>query len=230
MNSQRTDEVNWTYQQCLKHFSEAESYLCSKCCSSALQFCKSHKTEDEHLWICKKNDDVLINRYHTQESTLTFSSHLIKKVTIDWIKLWCIWSENADNHWKHELLKTLSRRDLTWNKNNQQSCKSSTLHDNNQALLQTDEVSQQIYCIQLQDLLSKESKQLCQWFIKKTWLWERYWCRWEKVHSWFNIHEKTLEKSLKSINVNAHHLHSTVQDSEHQKSRENSHQIIQKDH
>jgi len=133
--------VNWTYQQCSKCFSEAESHLCSKCCFSALQFCKSHKTEDECLWICRESDDVSINRYHTQESTLTLSNHLIEKVTIDWIKLWCTWSENADDHQKHESLKILFRRDLTWNKDNQWSCKSSTLHDNNQALLQTDEVS-----------------------------------------------------------------------------------------
>ena len=42
---------------------------------------------------------------------------------INWTKLWCTWSENADDHWKHELLKTLSRKDLTWNKDNQWSCK-----------------------------------------------------------------------------------------------------------
>ncbi len=79
-------------------------------------------------------------------------------MTIDWTKLWCTWLENVDDHWKHELLKILSRRSLTWNRNNQQSCKSLILHDNNQAFLQTDEMNQQIYCIQLQDLLSKESE------------------------------------------------------------------------
>ena len=141
MNFQRTDEMNWTHQQCSKCFSEAESHLCLKCYFSALQFCESHKIENECLWICRRSNDVSINRYHTQEFTLILSNHLIKKVTIDWMKLWCTWSENADDHWKHKSLKTLSRRDLTWNKNNQQSCKSSTLHDNNQAFLQTDEVS-----------------------------------------------------------------------------------------
>ncbi len=134
MNSQRINEVNWVHRQCLKCFSEAESHLCSKRCSSALQFCKSHKIEDEHLWICKESNDVSTNRYHTWEFTLTLSNHLIEKVTIDWTKLWCKWSENADDHRKHESLKTLSRRNLTWNRNNQQSCKSLILHDNNQAL------------------------------------------------------------------------------------------------
>ena len=168
MNSQRTNKVNWVHQQCSKCFSEAESCLCSKCYSSALQFCKSHKIKDECFWICRRNNDVLINKYHTWEFTLTFNNHLIKKVIIDWMKLWCTWSENADDYWKHELLKTLFRKDLTWNKDNQWSCKSSTLHDNNQALLQINKVSQQTYCIQLQDLLSKESKQLCWWLVKKT--------------------------------------------------------------
>ena len=65
MNSQKINEVNWTYQQCSKYFSEAESHLCSKCCSLTLQFCKSHKIEDECFWICRKNNDVSINRYHT---------------------------------------------------------------------------------------------------------------------------------------------------------------------
>jgi len=134
--------VNWIHQQCSKCFSEAESHLCSKCCSSALQFCESHKIEDEHLWIYKESDNISTNRYHTRKFTLTLSNHLIKKVTIDWMKLWCTWSENADNCRKHELLKTLFKRNLTWNKDNQRSCKSSTLHDNNQAFLQTDEVSQ----------------------------------------------------------------------------------------
>ena len=83
MNFQRINEVNWTHQQCSKCFLEVESHLCLKYCSSALQFCKSHKIEDEHLWIYKENDDVSINRYHTQESTLTFSNYLIEKVTID---------------------------------------------------------------------------------------------------------------------------------------------------
>ncbi len=161
MNSQRINEVNWIHQQCLKCFSEAENHLCSKCCSSALQFCKSHKIKDKCLWICRENNDVSINRYHTWEFTLTLSNHLIKKVTIDWMKLWCTWSENADDCQKHESLKILFKKDLTWNKNNQRSCKSSTFHDNNQAFLQTDEVSQQTYCVQLQDLLSKESEQFC---------------------------------------------------------------------
>ncbi len=79
-------------------------------------------------------------------------------MTINWTKLWCTWSENADDHWKHESLKILFRKDLTWNKDNQQSCKSLILHDNNQALLQTNEINQQTYCVQLQDLLSKESE------------------------------------------------------------------------
>jgi len=153
--------VNWIHQQCSKHFSKAENHLCSKCCFSALQFCKSHKIKDEYLWIYRESDDVLINKYHTQESTLTLSNHLIEKVIIDWKKLWCTWSENADDHRKHESLKTLFKRDLTWNKNNQQSCKFSTLHDNNQAFLQINEVNQQTYCVQLQDLISKESEQLC---------------------------------------------------------------------
>ncbi len=168
MNFQRTDEVNWTHQQCLKCFSETESHLCSKHYSSALQFCESHKTENECLWICREDDDVSTNKYHTWEFILTLNNHLIEKVTIDWMKLWCTWSENADDHRKHESLKTLFRKDLTWNKDNQRLCKSLTLYDNNQALLQTDEVSQQTYCVQLQDLLSKESEQLCWWFIKKT--------------------------------------------------------------
>ncbi len=223
MNSQRINEVNWTHQQCSKHFSETESCLCSKCYSSAFQFCKSHKIEDEHLWICRESDDVSINKYHTWESTLTFSSHLIKKVTIDWMKLWCTWSENADDHWKHELFKILFKRNLTWNKDNQQSCKSSTLYDNNQVLLQINKVNQQTYCIQLQDLLSKESEQFCWWLVKKTWLWERYQCRWERVHLWFSIHERTLEEFLKSISINTHYLHLTVQDFEHQESWKNSH-------
>ncbi len=197
----------------MKCFSEVESHLCLKCCSSTLQFCESHKIENKRLWIRKKSDDVSINRYHTQEFTLTFNSHLIEKVTIDWMKLWCTWSENADDRRKHESLKTLFKRDLTWNKDNQRSCKSSTLHDNNQALLQTDKVNQQIYCVQLQDLLSKESEQFCQWLIKKTQLWERYRRRWERVHSWFNIHERTLEESLESVSINTRHLHSTVQSS-----------------
>ena len=84
-------------------------------------------------------------------------------------------------------------------------------------------MNQQTYCIQLQDLLSKESEQFCQWLIKKTWLWERYQCRWERVHSWSSIHERTLEESLESVSINACHLHSTVQDSEHQELQENSH-------
>ncbi len=79
----------------------------------------------------KKDNDVSTNRNHTQEFTLTFSNYLIEKVIIDWTKLWCIWLENADDHWKHELLKTLFKRNLTLNKCNQWSCKSSTLHDNN---------------------------------------------------------------------------------------------------
>ncbi len=57
------------------------------------------------------------------------------------MKLWCTWSENADDHQKHESLKTLFKRNLTWNKNNQWSCKSLILHDNNQALLQINEVN-----------------------------------------------------------------------------------------
>ena len=65
MNSQRINEANWIHWQCLKHFSEAENHLCLKHYSSAFQFCKSHKTEDEHFWICKENDDVSINKYHT---------------------------------------------------------------------------------------------------------------------------------------------------------------------
>jgi len=215
--------VNWTHQQCLKCFSEAESCLCLKRCSSAFQFYESHKIEDERFWICREDDDVSTNKYHTWEFTLTLSSYLIEKVTIDWTKLWCTWSENADDHWKHESLKTLSRKDLTWNRNNQRSCKSLTLYDNNQALLQTDEVNQQTYCVQLQDFLSKESEQFCWWLVKKIRLWERYWCRWEKVHSWFSIHERTLEEFLKSVSVNACCLHLTVQDSEHQESRENNH-------
>ncbi len=113
MNSQRANEANWIHWQCLKYFSEAESHLCSKCYSSALQFCKSHKIEDERLWICRKNNDISTNKYHTWESTLTLNSHLIEKVTINWMKLWCTWSENADDYWKHESLKTLTRRDLT---------------------------------------------------------------------------------------------------------------------
>ncbi len=210
--------MNWVHWQCLKCFSEAESHFCSKCCSSALQFCKSHKIEDEHLWIHKESNNVSTNKYHTWESTLTLSSHLIEKVIIDWTKLWCTWSENADDHRKHKSLKTLFRRSLTWNKDNQWSCKFSTLHDNNQAFLQINEVNQQTYCIQLEDFLLKESEQLCWWLIKKTWLWERYQYRWEKVHLWFSIHERILEEFLKSINVNTHCLYSTVQDSEHQES------------
>ncbi len=87
MNFQRANEANWTHQHCLKHFSEAENHLCSKCCSSALQFCERHKIEDEHFWICKRNNDVSINRHYTQEFTLTLSNHLIEKVTINWTKL-----------------------------------------------------------------------------------------------------------------------------------------------
>ena len=65
MNSQKANKVNWTHQQCLKCFSEVESHLCSKCCFSTLQFYESYKIEDERLWICKENDDVSINKYHT---------------------------------------------------------------------------------------------------------------------------------------------------------------------
>ncbi len=76
--------MNWIHWQCSKHFLEAESYLCLKYCFSALQFCESHKIEDEHFWIHKENDDVSTKKYQTWEFTLILNSHLIKKVIINW--------------------------------------------------------------------------------------------------------------------------------------------------